>query len=82
MAAIIHIDHPPPPPPQTPLDSFTEHPHTFDAYFVLVHELHTLVKGNQTYVYEASLTDLSLTFCLPCIYLVPGAVLDTVIQSI
>lgn len=80
MAAIIHIDHPPPPP--TPLDSFTEHPDLFDAYFVLVHELHTLVKGNQTCVYEASLPDLSLTFCLPRIYLVPGAALDTVIQSV
>ena len=32
----------------TPLDSFTEHPRQFDAEFVLVCELHTLVKGNQT----------------------------------
>jgi len=36
----------------TPLDSFTEHPCPFDAEFVLVCELHTLVKGNQTCVSE------------------------------
>ena len=63
----------------TPLDSFTEHPRPFDAKFVLVCELHTLVKGNQTCVSEEFL-DLSLTICLQSVYLVPGVVSDTVIR--